>query len=193
MNRRFELTDQEWARLAPLLPAMTPRRGGRWRDHRQVLNGILFRTAPGCPGGICPTGMGPGRRSTSGSRAGRPTGPGHASRPACRPRPTGLGSWTGTPRSTPASSALTSTPLGPATGDRVDPGKPPAGAGPVAGWADHQAAHHLRWPGSEPGHPADSWPGRRHQRVGGAGRCRAGGPAGWARPAADTSRSPDRG
>jgi transposase len=24
-----------------------PRRGGRWRDHRQVLNGILFRGAPG--------------------------------------------------------------------------------------------------------------------------------------------------
>jgi transposase len=43
MNRRFELTDEEWARLAPLLPAMTPQRGGRWRDHRQVLNGILFR------------------------------------------------------------------------------------------------------------------------------------------------------
>ena len=32
MNRRFELTDQEWERLAPLLPAMTPGRGGRWRD-----------------------------------------------------------------------------------------------------------------------------------------------------------------
>src|SRR5215217_724160 len=32
MNRRFELTDEEWARLAPLLPAMTLQRGGRWRD-----------------------------------------------------------------------------------------------------------------------------------------------------------------
>lgn len=47
MNRRFELTDQEWDRLAPLRPLTKPRRGGRWRDHRQVLNGILFRGAPG--------------------------------------------------------------------------------------------------------------------------------------------------
>jgi transposase len=47
MNRRFELTDQEWERLAPLLPAMTPTRGGRWRDHRQVVNGIRFRVRTG--------------------------------------------------------------------------------------------------------------------------------------------------
>src|SRR4029453_14113616 len=49
MNRRFEVTDEEWARLAPLLPAMTPQRGGRWRDHRQVLDGILFRVRTGVP------------------------------------------------------------------------------------------------------------------------------------------------
>jgi len=59
MNRRFELTDEEWARLAPLLPAMTPQRGGRWRDHRQVLNGILFRTRSGVPWRTCRSGMGP--------------------------------------------------------------------------------------------------------------------------------------
>jgi transposase len=28
VNRRFEITDDEWARLAPLLPAMTPHRVG---------------------------------------------------------------------------------------------------------------------------------------------------------------------
>jgi hypothetical protein len=27
VNRRFEITDDEWVRLAPLLPGMTPRRG----------------------------------------------------------------------------------------------------------------------------------------------------------------------
>jgi transposase len=137
MNRRFELTDQEWERLAPLLPSTKPKRGGRWRDHRQVLNGILFQTRTGVPWRDLPTGMGPGRRSTEtlykDSRAGRPTGPGHRSRLPCAPKPTRPASWTGTPRSTPASSALTSTPPGPAKGDRADPGKPPAGAGPVAG------------------------------------------------------------
>jgi transposase len=49
VNRRFELTDDEWEQLAPLLPAMTPKRGGRWRDHRQVLNGILVPTRTGIP------------------------------------------------------------------------------------------------------------------------------------------------
>ena len=59
MNRRFELTDQEWARLAPLLPAMTPQRGGRWRDHRQVLDGILFRVRTGVPWRDLPERYGP--------------------------------------------------------------------------------------------------------------------------------------
>ena len=62
MNRRFEITDEEWARLAPLLASMTAQRGGRWREHRQVLNGILFRV-PGSRGGTCPSAMGPGRVS----------------------------------------------------------------------------------------------------------------------------------
>src|SRR4029450_12217443 len=59
MNRRFELTDQEWERLAPLLPVMTPQRGGRWRDHRQVLNGILFRVRTGVPWRDLPERYGP--------------------------------------------------------------------------------------------------------------------------------------
>ena len=41
MVRRHELTDAAWARIAPLLPP-DPRRGQRWRDHRAVLNGILW-------------------------------------------------------------------------------------------------------------------------------------------------------
>ena len=59
MNRRFEITDEEWARLEPLLPATTPRRGGRWRDHRQVLNGILFRVRSGIPWRDLPERYGP--------------------------------------------------------------------------------------------------------------------------------------
>jgi transposase len=59
VNRRFERTDEEWARLAPLLAAMTPRRGGRWRDHRQVLNGILFRVGSGVPWRDLPERSGP--------------------------------------------------------------------------------------------------------------------------------------
>ena len=42
------MRDEEWDRLAPLLPAH-PRQGHRWNDHRMVINGILFRTRAGCP------------------------------------------------------------------------------------------------------------------------------------------------
>jgi transposase len=40
-----------------LLPA-DPARGGRWADHRAVINGILFRTRAGCPWRDLPEGFG---------------------------------------------------------------------------------------------------------------------------------------
>jgi transposase len=42
---RGELTDRAWAQLASLLPA-NGRRGGQWRDHRLVINGILWKLRP---------------------------------------------------------------------------------------------------------------------------------------------------
>ena len=46
--RRHELSDEEWALLAPLLPP--PRGAGRpYHDHRTVLNGILFWYHTGIP------------------------------------------------------------------------------------------------------------------------------------------------
>ena len=49
MHDRHDVTDAEWARLEPLLPDRTPRRGGRWCDHRQMINGVLWRTRTGAP------------------------------------------------------------------------------------------------------------------------------------------------
>jgi transposase len=46
---RHDLTDSEWALLEPLLPDRTPQRGGRWQDHRRVINGVLWRTRTGSP------------------------------------------------------------------------------------------------------------------------------------------------
>ena len=46
--KRHDLSDAEWARLEPLLPAH-PRQGHRWHDHRLVINGVFFRTGAGCP------------------------------------------------------------------------------------------------------------------------------------------------
>src|SRR3712207_9223398 len=48
MVGRHELTDAAWARIEPLLPA-TGGRGGRWRDHRQVINAILWQAKTGVP------------------------------------------------------------------------------------------------------------------------------------------------
>ncbi|WP_373408192.1 IS5 family transposase [Streptomyces sp. 13-12-16] len=41
------LTDAQWARIEPLLPDRTPRRGGRWRDHRQVIDAIAWKFRTG--------------------------------------------------------------------------------------------------------------------------------------------------
>jgi transposase len=46
---RHDLTDAEWTQLEPLLPDRTPARGGRWADHRVVINGVLWRTRTGSP------------------------------------------------------------------------------------------------------------------------------------------------
>jgi transposase len=54
---RHDLSDEEWERLAPLMPAH-PRQGHRWNDHRTVINGILFRTRAGCPWRDLPPGFG---------------------------------------------------------------------------------------------------------------------------------------
>ncbi|MFE5300687.1 transposase [Streptomyces sp. NPDC056632] len=32
-----------------MLPDRTPRRGGRWRDHRQVIDAIAFKYRTGTP------------------------------------------------------------------------------------------------------------------------------------------------
>lgn len=45
-GERGDLSDAEWERLRPFLPASNGR-CGRWRDHRQVINGILHRIRTG--------------------------------------------------------------------------------------------------------------------------------------------------
>ncbi|MFH8370400.1 IS5 family transposase [Streptomyces sp. NPDC018031] len=45
---RGDFADEEWPRLRPHVPTNVGR-GGRWKDHRQVINGILFRQRTGIP------------------------------------------------------------------------------------------------------------------------------------------------
>jgi len=47
---RYELTDEQWAHLAPLLPPRsTGRRGRRFHDHRRIINGMLWIDKTGAP------------------------------------------------------------------------------------------------------------------------------------------------
>ena len=48
MVRRGELTDRAWERIAPLLPE-NGGRGKQWKDHRQVVNGVLWKLRTGAP------------------------------------------------------------------------------------------------------------------------------------------------
>ncbi|WP_435889272.1 IS5 family transposase [Streptosporangium canum] len=58
MVRRGELTDKAWQRIEPLLPA-TDGRGRPWRNHREVINGILWRLRTGAPWRDVPERYGP--------------------------------------------------------------------------------------------------------------------------------------
>jgi len=57
MVGRGELTDKAWERIEPLLPVN--RSGRRWRDHRQVINAILWKLRTGAPWRGVPERYGP--------------------------------------------------------------------------------------------------------------------------------------
>lgn len=46
---RGDLTNQQWERLNPLLPAQKPKVGRPSNDHRTILNGILWILRTGAP------------------------------------------------------------------------------------------------------------------------------------------------
>ncbi len=53
------LSDDEWARIQPLLPSSTGRRGHPFRDHRQVVEGMVYRLRAGVPWRELPSRFGP--------------------------------------------------------------------------------------------------------------------------------------
>jgi transposase len=59
MRHRGELTESEWGRLEPLLPPEKPETGRTNKDHRQIINGILWRERTGAPWRDLPKRYGP--------------------------------------------------------------------------------------------------------------------------------------
>jgi len=49
IHRRGDLSDAQWKRLKPLLPAQKPDVGRPGNDHRTVVNGILWIVRTGAP------------------------------------------------------------------------------------------------------------------------------------------------
>ncbi len=58
MVRRGEITDQAWHQIEPLLPEYG-QSGGQWRNHRTVINGILWKLRTGSPWRDLPERYGP--------------------------------------------------------------------------------------------------------------------------------------
>jgi transposase len=68
MNRG-DLTNAQWERLQPLLPPQEPHTGQPARDHRRMVNGLLWLLRTGAPWRDLPESYGPG--STVASRFSR--------------------------------------------------------------------------------------------------------------------------
>jgi transposase len=59
VSRTALLTDAQWVRIEPLLPSSAGQRGRPFRDHRQVLEGIIYRFRAGIPWRDLPASFGP--------------------------------------------------------------------------------------------------------------------------------------
>jgi len=59
MVRRGQITDRAWEQIESLLPREGGKRGGQWRDHRTVINGILWKLRAGSPWRDLPERYGP--------------------------------------------------------------------------------------------------------------------------------------
>jgi transposase len=59
MSRTAVLTDAQWARIEALMPTSKGQRGRPFRDHRQVVEGIVYRLRTGTAWRDLPEGFGP--------------------------------------------------------------------------------------------------------------------------------------
>jgi transposase len=62
---RGELTEKQWQQLEPLLPPQNPKTGRPNKDHRTIINGILWVLRTGAPWRDVPERYGPWRTIAS--------------------------------------------------------------------------------------------------------------------------------
>lgn len=59
MSRLAVLSDAQWPRIEPMMPSGEGQRGRPWRDHRQVVEGIIHRYRTGTAWRDLPDAFGP--------------------------------------------------------------------------------------------------------------------------------------
>ena len=59
VSRTAVLTDDQWELIEPLMPSLDGRPGRRFRDHRMVVEGIIYRYRVGIPWRDLPECFGP--------------------------------------------------------------------------------------------------------------------------------------
>lgn len=59
MDERREVPDSAWVLIEPLLPVSTGKRGGQYRDHRTVVEAIVWKYRTGAPWRDLPARFGP--------------------------------------------------------------------------------------------------------------------------------------
>lgn len=59
MSRSALLSDAQWARIEPMMPSSEGRRGRPFRDHRQIVEGIVYRLRTGIAWRDLPESFGP--------------------------------------------------------------------------------------------------------------------------------------
>ena len=74
MARRFEMTDAEWERVAPLLPGKAGDPGRTAADNRLFVDAALWILRTGRPGGTCRRGTATALGRTDHTPPGRRTG-----------------------------------------------------------------------------------------------------------------------
>lgn len=82
--RRYEITDQQWAKVADLLPGKVGDVSRSATDNRLFINAVLWIARSGLPGGIYPNALAPGILLIVGLGAGISRGFGKASLSLCR-------------------------------------------------------------------------------------------------------------
>jgi transposase len=151
---------------------MTPKRGGRWRDHRPVLNGIVFRTRAGIPWRDLPERSGPWETVDKRFARWQTDGTWARIEAALGTQADGAGELDWNAQIDAGVIRAHQHAAGARNGGSRRSRQATSRRWDGHGWADHQAPYHLRRPGPQPGHPPHSGPGRRHpavDRVGGSG------------------------